>query len=120
MRQVVKDALLAAIERKRLELQELENELRRVEREDREGRKPVRRRKQTGIKPGSIPSLALTALEAAGKPVGAAGLAEAISQHARQELTTRTLAAALKRYIDHHRYFRRTPEGLYELIRKQQ
>src|SRR5215470_4292162 len=119
MSQVVKAALEAAIERKRLEMEELQEALRREEREEREEaqRKSTRRRKQTGIKPGSIPALAQDILKDAGGPMDAAALADALAQDGKG-VTTRNLAAALKRYIEAGRYFKRMQDGRYEIIRE--
>jgi hypothetical protein len=110
------EALRAALESKRQEIEQLEAAIRKYEAEEANAHrnKPKRFRKSTGLRPDSIPSLVQATLNAGSGPMSAAELSEALKANGR-DVDSSTLAASISRYVG--RIFRRNEEGKYQLVR---
>jgi hypothetical protein len=113
MSDVLKRVLVEAIAVREEELEELRRQLRDTERGENLGPKTKRRRKATGLKAGSVPFIIADIIRDKGG-LSSAAISDALKQHGKI-VQSRTVAAALNRYVEAGRIFDRTPDGLYTL-----
>ena len=114
MSEAVRTALQVAIETKRRELAELEMALRKHDAESTTANgKSKRRRKSTGFKQGSVPSLVQDILKSRGVSMPAAELSDELKKKGK-DVDSRVIASSLNRYIG--KVFERSTEGFYRLL----
>jgi hypothetical protein len=109
------EALKAALESKRHEIEQLEDAIRQFEAEEKNGVKPRRFRRLTGFKPDSIPFHVNAVLNASSTgPLSAAEISEALKARGK-DVDSGMISASISRYVD--KVFRRNEEGKYFLVR---
>jgi hypothetical protein len=114
MNQAVKEVLKAAIDTKRREIEQLEEALRDMEKENSPG-KLKRRRRPSGFRQGSVPFLVHEILSVTDTPLTPAEIADLLAATYEKRITTNILAGSLNRYMG--KIFDRTEDGKY-IIRK--
>ncbi len=114
MSETIKQVLRDAIAQREAELEELREKLKEVEDESPNGTRRKRFKKSSGPKAGSIPYLIAESLRESGRPLAAAEIAERLAKKGK-EVESRSVAAAISRYLKAGRIFSQNEEGQYLL-----
>ena len=110
----VRRALEEAIAKRERELTEFRQRLKDLDNNNGD-RRPKRRRKATGLKPGSVPSMIADILSEAKKPLSSAEIADRLEKKGKK-VESRFVASAVNRYVESGRVFNRSDDGLYSLL----